>query len=155
MEVGVDLKVTPRKYAGYIMKISRSGMPFSGINQTKKSSNTKKSSYTSKAESTSAVATAAALAPVDEIDSPIYDAMEEASSRFAEGESLEDATEAVVSAVIHEHFGKKGLPNKEVAKITQTVTESINNDNTLQQRLESILRRITAIQHKKNIQQKT
>lgn len=128
------------------MKIG-GGSPFRSVGQTSdtsKAKKTKKSDSAQKAERASEVATPDAIAPVEEQNSPFYDVMESASRHFEQGESLEDAAQSVVSAVISERFGPKGLPEKEVQHITQVVTESLTNNQDMRNRLESVLRRITA-----------
>jgi hypothetical protein len=133
------------------MKI-RSGMggyPLQQAGQTQKTSKTTKKSATKKSgdvgatEKTESVGAVVALGALEAPD-PVFDAVAEASRKMDMDEaSLEEATKAVVSAVIREHFGKKNLPEKTLNEITQAVSTSVSNDATLSSRLESILKRIT------------
>lgn len=134
------------------MKIRGGGNPYLNniaqsqkTEKTNKSKGTKKAKSSAKAEETSAVSTAEPLAPADEVDSPIYDELVSAATQYNE-EDLEEATRTVVSAVIREHFGKKGLTQAEVDAITDTVSSSVHGDDTLRNRLEVVLQRITAKQ---------
>lgn len=128
------------------MKIG-GGSPFRSVSQTSdtsKAKKTKKSGSANKAERAAELATPEAVAPVEEQNSPYYDVMESASRQFEQGESLEEAAESVVSAVLNDRFGPKGLAAKEVEHITKVVTESLTNNQDMRNRLESALRRITA-----------
>lgn len=136
------------------MKIS-GGSPFRNIRQAQSTSKTSKTKGTKKKGFSSAVggldATAAtdSLEQLEPIDSPLYDVMAEQSKKFERGESdLEEATRAVVSAMIREHFGKKNLPDKTLDEIAKTVSSSINGDGELSTRLEKILRRVSSHQNK-------
>ena len=125
------------------------GSPFRQIRQNTKTS---KASKTKKGKAKSAIAGTQQAQEVNEteasesteaLDSPIYDVMAEASAKFKNGESdLEEATRTVVSAMLYEHFGKKNVSEKTLAELTQTVSDSINNNKELGGRLESILRRV-------------
>ncbi len=128
------------------MKI-RGSAPYSGIfrsDKTSKSKKTKKSRYAEKSNAANEVATKGAVSAVDVVDSPYYDAMAQASKCLEETESIEEATHLVVSTVLEEQLGSKGLPSKEIEHITQVVTNSIANDESMKQRLESILRKLSS-----------
>lgn len=124
------------------MKIG-GGSPYRNIGQTSRTQETKKSKksgFAGKAEKASEVATQNAIEPVEEEDSPLYDAMSSAAHDY-EGD-LEEATKTVVAAVIHQRFGGQGIPKGEVEQITQAVTESLTSDSDMRNRLDSVLRRI-------------
>ncbi len=128
------------------MKVSGSS-PYNNVfrsRETSKTKKTKKSKYAEKSQATGEVATPDAVAPVDLLDSPYYDAMAAASKCLEETESIEEATQVVVSTVINEQLGNKGLPSKELKQIAEVVTRSIANDDQMRKRLESVLRRISA-----------
>jgi len=124
------------------------GNPYRGVGQSSRSNKskgtkgTKKSKFAGKAESVSGVSAPEPVEEVDEVDSPIFDAMEAASNKMDE-DSLEEATQAVVAAVITQHFGKKGLRDNEMKQITAAVTSSLTGDNEMRNRMESVLRRIS------------
>ncbi|TNE43882.1 MAG: hypothetical protein EP343_32450 [Deltaproteobacteria bacterium] len=124
------------------MKIG-GGSPYRNIGQTsrtQKTKGTKKAGFASKAEAASEVATPDAVEPVEEEDSPLYDAMSSAAQDY-EGD-LEEATQTVVAAVIHQRFGGQNLPQSEVEQLTAAVTESLTSDSDMRNRLDSVLRRI-------------
>lgn len=136
------------------MKI-RGGLPFQPVQQTQESQSTSKAKgtqkkgATQKAEATSEIQKTEGLDRVEAIESPLYDVMADESKKLETGEvSLEEATEAVVSAVIYEHFGKKNLSETELHQITKTVSNTVDGDKDLRERLEDILRRVSAHQRK-------
>ncbi|MCB9638804.1 MAG: hypothetical protein H6728_07525 [Myxococcales bacterium] len=129
------------------------GYPIQRTEQTEKSnksSKTKKRGGVGQAEQTDAVSQVGALGPVEAND-PVFDAVSQASKGldFNDEASLEEATRAVVGAILREHFGKKNLPEKELEQITQAVTNSVNNDSTMRERLENVLKRIAVSDRKK------
>ncbi|MCK6509088.1 hypothetical protein L6R29_03835 [Myxococcota bacterium] len=129
------------------------GYPIQQTQQTDKSSKsakTKKSSGVAQAEKTESVSQVGPLGPVEAND-PVFDAVSQASKGldFNDEASLEEATRAVVSAIIREHFGKKNLPEKELDKIAQAVSTSVHNDATMRERLESVLKRIAVSDRKR------
>lgn len=130
------------------MKISRGGTsPLGNVGRGERAKKTKEASnkaFVDHVDKASAVTEVESMASVEVVDSPVYDAMASASQDFQSGQAtLEEATRAVVSAIIREHFGKKELPPAEVEKITLAVTDSIGGDDSLRSRLETTLRRIT------------
>lgn len=133
------------------MKI-RGGSPFHhpALQQAQKSQKTKKAKKSKKKSSLKGVKEADAvdavesIAPTEEVDSPYFDAMEEASTKMEQdGTDMEEATRAVVSAVIEEHFGKKNLAKKDLEDITKSVSASIVGDRTLHKRLETVLQKMS------------
>lgn len=135
------------------MKI-QGGSPFRNIRQPAKTSKAGKAkskgkAFAKKADDVEAVEAVETVDVADEVDSPYYDAMSGVSQDFEEGNTtFEEATRAVVSAVLEEHFGKKNLPQKQLDDITEKVSNAIATDSTLQGRLDTVLRRI-AISEKK------
>lgn len=132
------------------MKIGRGGgNPYLGsLGKTQKSEKSKSTKGTKKGTKATASTAADAVAstqsaePADELDSPIYDELLSAANQMNE-DDLEEATRTVVLAVIREQFGKKGLSEKEMRDITTAVSNSISGDGALQNRLESVLKRIS------------
>lgn len=122
------------------------GSPFQQIRQTPKASKTKKAKAKSATSSTQGVQETSSpetLDSTEKLDSPIYDVMAEVSKKFKNGESdLEEATRTVVSAMLHEHFGKKNIPEKTLSELAQTVADSINDNKELGERLQSILQQV-------------
>lgn len=118
--------------------------------KTSKSTKTKKRSGVEQTGKSESVSQVGALAPVEAND-PVFDAVAQASKGldFNDEASLEEATRAVVSAIIREHFGKKNLPEKELDKIAQAVSTSVHNDATMRERLESVLKRIAISERKR------
>jgi putative N-acetylmannosamine-6-phosphate epimerase len=117
--------------------------------EAKETKGTKGGKKSGKASSTAEVATPTAVAPTDELNSPIEDELVSAAQQVDE-EALEEATKTVVMAVIREQFGKKGLGEDEMQAITNAVSSSINQDETLRGRLEHVLKRISNQQKRKN-----
>lgn len=139
------------------MKI-RGGSPFAnpGVQrnqQTKKTSKAGKKKgvkKSQKAEEVDAVEAVVAADPVEEVDSPFFEAMSEVSERLEGGDAdMEEATRAVVSAVLEEHFGQKKMSKKDMDNLTQTVAQSFGQDNELNRRLERVLRKIAPSNRRK------
>lgn len=144
------------------MKI-RGGSPFAppapaaSSAQTAKTSKSSKAKDTKKASSLDEVASTSSIASADSIDrldlsDPVFSAMSEASRKLTYDEaSLQEATRAVVSAVIREHFGKKNLSDREIDQISQAVSHSVEHDASLRDRLETVLRRIAKADSRKSL----
>lgn len=128
------------------------GSPFRhmpGLQETKNTQKSTKTGKSNKSSSTNQVgelnATNAAdvLSQAEEVDSPLYDVMAQESKRFENGEAdIEEATRAVVAAMLKQHLGSRNIPDKALDEIAQTVSSSIHGDKTLRERLELALKRV-------------
>ena len=135
------------------MKI-RGGSPFVPSSQTSSTSQAARSSKTGKTKEAKKSSSLENVAPTSSVSSaetverldlsdPVFHAMSEASRKMTADEaSLQEATRAVVSAVIREHFGKTNLSDREIDQISQAVSLSVEHDSSLRDRLETVLRRI-------------
>lgn len=147
------------------MKIPGGGSPFHNIRQPQSTSKANSSKGVSKGKGKGKAGQASQIAgssatslldQVEQVDSPIYDVMAQESQRFENGEAdLEEATRAVVSAMLKQHLGKTNLPEKALDEIANTVSSSITGDKTLSERLELALRRVAKNEKKRTEQNDT